>query len=71
MLQDDAKWVRAKLLLRQVDQSLAELTSGEGRTGRLLTNAQLYESVTGSLHQLELALRDLRENPARYLRIQR
>jgi phospholipid/cholesterol/gamma-HCH transport system substrate-binding protein len=44
------------------------LNAGGGPTGRLLANAQLYESLNGSLHNLELLLRDLRENPRKYLR---
>jgi len=68
-LNDDAAWSQAKRLLRQLDQSIAALNAGQGTTGRLLTNAQSYESLNGSLHELELRLRDLRENPRRYLRI--
>jgi phospholipid/cholesterol/gamma-HCH transport system substrate-binding protein len=68
-LVDDELWRQASRLLRQVDQTIAALNAGEGSAGRLLSNAQLYESLNGSLHDMETLLRDFREHPRRYLRV--
>lgn len=48
---------------------LAGLESGRGSAGMLLTDASLYEGVTGSLEALERLLDDVRENPKRYVTI--
>jgi phospholipid/cholesterol/gamma-HCH transport system substrate-binding protein len=48
---------------------LAGLESGEGSVGRLLTDAALYERVTGSIEALERLLTDVRQNPKRYVTI--
>lgn len=69
ILNDDGSWDRATLLLKQLDGTLAALKAGDGRAGQLLANAQLYESLNGSLRNFEELLRDLRENPRKYLRV--
>jgi len=43
------------------------LESGKGSAGLLLTDAALYDGVTGSLAALERLLDDIRQNPKRYL----
>jgi phospholipid/cholesterol/gamma-HCH transport system substrate-binding protein len=68
-LRDDGAWIKARQLLRQIDQTVAALNMGQGTTGRLLSNAQLYESLNGSLRSMEALLHDLRENPRKYLRL--
>jgi len=69
MLQDDAAYVRVRQLLKATDQTIAAMNAGEGTAGRLLSNAQLYESLNGSLQQMQALLRDIREYPRRYLRV--
>ncbi len=70
LLTDDSGYTNALRMLADADSKLAALNAGEGAAGRLLTNAQLYESLNGSLQHLEALLRDLRENPRKYLRVQ-
>ncbi len=55
-------------MLSVMDAKIASLNAGEGQAGRLLSNAQLYETLNGSLRSMEEFLRDLRENPRKYLR---
>jgi phospholipid/cholesterol/gamma-HCH transport system substrate-binding protein len=69
LLQDDASYLRITRLLASTDSMIASLNAGEGRAGRLLTNQQLYESLNGSLRNMEMLLRDFRGNPQKYLRI--
>jgi phospholipid/cholesterol/gamma-HCH transport system substrate-binding protein len=69
LLRDDAGYRRMARLLSATDRMIASLNAGEGGAGRLLGNAQLYESLNGSLRSLAEVLRDLRENPRKYLRV--
>ncbi|MDP9052955.1 MAG: MlaD family protein [Acidobacteriota bacterium] len=68
ILRDDESYRKIFALLKDTDGLISALNAGEGSTGRLLTSAQLYESLNGSLRSMELLLRDLRENPRKYLR---
>ncbi|MEP6714515.1 MAG: MlaD family protein [Terriglobia bacterium] len=70
MLHDDAAYRRVSKMLAQTDALLNSLNTGEGAASRLLTNAQLYESLNGSLHGLQTMLADLQKNPQKYLRYQ-
>lgn len=67
-LQDDAKYRQITHLLSATDATITSLNAGEGQGGRLLANAQLYESLNGSLQKMEELLRDVRQNPRKYLR---
>jgi phospholipid/cholesterol/gamma-HCH transport system substrate-binding protein len=69
MLQDEASYMQITHLLSTTDAVIASLNAGEGNGGRLLANAQLYESLNGSLRRMEEFLRDFRENPRKYLRV--
>jgi ABC-type transporter Mla subunit MlaD len=65
---DDAQYRNLQKLLAQTDAMIATLNSGGGPAGQLLINAQLYESLVGSLNGLTEMLRDFREHPQKYLR---
>jgi phospholipid/cholesterol/gamma-HCH transport system substrate-binding protein len=67
-LHDDASYRKITRMLSDTDTMIASLNAGNGQAGRLLTNAQLYESLNGSLRSMEAVLRELRENPRKYLR---
>lgn len=69
LIRSDAAYTRIQRMIRATDELLTSLNAGEGQAGRLLTNAQLYESLNGSLKQMEDVLRDLRGNPRKYLRV--
>ena len=68
LLHDDESYLKIANMLKATDGVISALNAGEGAGGRLLTNAQLYESLNGSLHSMGVLLRDLRENPRKYLR---
>ena len=68
LLESDEGYTQVARALADVDAKMAALNAGEG-SGRLLTNAQLYESLNGSLLRLEALLKDIRENPQKYLRV--
>lgn len=69
MLRDEESYRRAMRMMKDIDTMIARLNAGEGPAGHLLANAQLYESLNGSLRTMEQLLRDIRENPRKYLRV--
>lgn len=70
-LNDDSQYRRIQQLLKQTDATIASMNAGEGAVGQLVVNAQLYESLNGSLRSLQALLLDFREHPQKYLRIDR
>jgi phospholipid/cholesterol/gamma-HCH transport system substrate-binding protein len=48
---------------------LARMESGEGTLGQLSTNPALYQSLSDAARSIELLAEDIRENPARYVRL--
>src|SRR5207248_1648175 len=48
-------------LLTKADYALADLQAGKGTLGKLLTSDSLYTELSGSLGQINAALKDLRE----------
>jgi len=43
--------------------------SGEGSLGQMLSNAQVYESLNGTLRELQKNVSEFRKNPQKFLRI--
>lgn len=67
-LQDDSNYRQLVRLLTEANRSIARLNAGEGTGGQLLANAQLYESLNGSLRQLQAMLNEFQRDPQKYLR---
>jgi phospholipid/cholesterol/gamma-HCH transport system substrate-binding protein len=63
LLHDETAYRNIKNLLGQTDGLIAGFNSG-----RLVRDQQLYESLNGSLRDLEKLLADLKSNPRKYLR---
>jgi phospholipid/cholesterol/gamma-HCH transport system substrate-binding protein len=53
--------------LEETSTLLENLNEGKGSAGKLLTNDTLYYSLASSLESLNILLRDLKENPKRYV----
>ena len=60
---------RADSALARLDRIAARVEAGEGSLGRLLGDSTLIVRAEDVLAQLELLLRDLQENPRRYVRL--
>ena len=69
LLLDETSYRQIAHFLSDTDALIAAFNSGEGPAGSLLANAQLYESLNGSLRKMEALLRDMREQPRKYLRL--
>lgn len=52
----------------QIQQMLAQVNEGHGTVGALMTNDSIYQEVNKSLVELKKLLKDIRENPKRYVK---
>jgi len=43
------------------------ISEGEGSAGKLMTNDSLYNNLSNTLGSLDLLLRDMKENPKKYV----
>lgn len=59
---------QTKQTLQQVNRLLAKVNQGQGTVGALMTNDSLYKVLNQSTLQLNLLLKDIRENPQRYVK---
>ena len=56
-------------MLDNLNREVDALNSGEGRLGQLMTNSIVYDSLHGSTARLQKNLKELRENPKKFLRM--
>lgn len=55
--------------LSKVDVMLDKINAGQGTIGQLLVNPQLYDTLNGATGEMQQLLKDIRANPAKFLRI--
>lgn len=55
--------------LTSFDSVMAKIDDGEGSIGKLVNDDELYKNLEGASKELEELLRDLKENPKRYVNI--
>ena len=60
---------RADSAFVRIDRITARLEAGEGSLGRLLTDTTFAVRAEEALFSLDLLLKDVRENPRRYVRL--
>ncbi|HKK92583.1 MAG TPA: hypothetical protein VJ925_04080, partial [Longimicrobiales bacterium] len=60
---------RADSVFARIDRITARVDAGEGFVGQLLSDTVLVGQTNSVLVELELLLRDFRENPSRYVRL--
>ena len=59
--------LNANKALYEANLILDKINRGEGSLGMLIQNEQLYKNLESSSRNLDLLIRDLRENPKRYV----
>ncbi len=59
---------QTKASLNQINQLLANINKGKGTVGQLIVNDSLYRTLNKSVIDLDKLMKDLRENPHRYLK---
>jgi len=74
VLSDSLKQIKVGKLVNELNQtivklnrSLDKLNKGDGTMAKLMNDKKLYENLERSTKELELLLKDLRENPKRYV----
>ena len=69
LLKDDSQYRQLVGMLARVNAQLAAFQSGEGQLGRLYVRTQLYDALNGSTQSLQQTLKELRQNPQKFLRL--
>lgn len=59
--------VSLKSSLSNLDELIKEISRGEGSAGKLLKDDSLYTNLNNTLADLDLLLKDLKENPKKYV----
>jgi phospholipid/cholesterol/gamma-HCH transport system substrate-binding protein len=58
-----------KVTLEKTASIMGKMNNGEGTAGQLFTNDSLYMNLNNSVESLDLLLKDLKENPKRYINV--
>jgi phospholipid/cholesterol/gamma-HCH transport system substrate-binding protein len=58
-----------KVTLEKTANIMGKMNEGEGTAGQLFTNDSLYINLNNSVRSLDLLLKDLKENPKRYINV--
>ena len=53
----------------RLDRVLAELESGEGTAAKMLNEPELYRDLTATMEEMNSLMRDIKENPKKYLSV--
>ena len=61
--------VNLQKTLEKVDKMMADLQSGKGSMGKLITDEALYNNLEKTSKELELLLEDVRLHPTRYVNV--
>ncbi|HYP12546.1 MAG TPA: MlaD family protein [Bryobacteraceae bacterium] len=68
-LKDEELHNQVRASLGKVDLMLDKVNAGQGTVGQLLVNPQLYDSLNGVTSEMQQLVKDIRANPAKFLRI--
>lgn len=67
LLTDETLYVQLANTSARADSLLAALESGQGTLGQLLSNQELYDDLIKLLVDVQVVVRELRENPRKYV----
>jgi len=59
----------AEISVKQLNEVIAKMNSGDGTLARLLNEKELYENLEMTSKNMSLLLQDLRLNPGRYVKV--
>lgn len=68
LLKDDAFYRRINRIVEDLNAQMDAFNAGESALAQFMANSNLYETLEGSTKNLEETLKELRENPKKYLR---
>jgi phospholipid/cholesterol/gamma-HCH transport system substrate-binding protein len=65
----DSTYKSIDATLKNIEHLSSKLTSRDNSVGLLLNDRQLYDSINSTLNNASLLLKDVRENPQRYINV--
>lgn len=65
----DATYKSIDSTLKNIEHLSSKLSSNDNSVGLLLNDRQLYDSINSTLNNASLLLKDVRENPQRYINV--
>ena len=68
-LSDSLKQVNVKATVDHLNTLLAQASDTTGTVGQLLYNGELYDRLSSTLNSLDLLIKDLKENPKKYVKL--
>lgn len=69
LLNDDEIANQLKLISEKVNTAMDKLNSGQGTIGQLMVNPQLYDSLNATAREVDSLMKDVHQNPKKFLRI--
>jgi phospholipid/cholesterol/gamma-HCH transport system substrate-binding protein len=69
LVTDDSLFTRWKDAGENVATATAKFNSNQNTVGKLFTDPQLYDNLTGLTGDMRLLLNDFRQNPKKFLRV--
>jgi phospholipid/cholesterol/gamma-HCH transport system substrate-binding protein len=57
-------------LILNLDKTIDKVNSGQGTMGQLMVNPALYDSMNGTMKEMNGVMKDFRANPKKFLTIQ-
>lgn len=68
-LTDDSLFTDAKAATANIRDATAKLNSNQGTAGKFFSDPALYDNLTGMTGDMDLLLKDFRQNPKKFLQI--
>jgi phospholipid/cholesterol/gamma-HCH transport system substrate-binding protein len=68
-VQTDKTYREMERLVKTMGEIVDSVSSGDSTIGALLVDSQLYETLTGTMRELQNTVGDFRRNPRKYLRL--
>jgi phospholipid/cholesterol/gamma-HCH transport system substrate-binding protein len=69
VLTDDSLFTDAKAATANIRDATAKLNSNQGTAGKFFSDPALYDNLTGMTGDMDLLLKDFRQNPKKFLQI--
>ena len=69
LTQTDATYRQMQRLVKTLGSMVDSINAGDSAISALLADTQLYESLTGSMDEMQQFVGDFRKNPRKYLRL--
>lgn len=69
LLKDEELYRQVNQIMAKLNSAVDKINSGQGTIGQLVVNPSLYKSLNGATSEAQLLVKDIRQNPKKFLRI--